>query len=153
MKEKKSCAKKQCSTRFSLIKKLFKKNAGAKKKHESKNTEKKKFPQNRPRKTGHILKTIEMCCLFFFPFLLHCKQKKSSQDGQRREKKKRTLCANNYASTNSNKKQPSLVAAEKRLCFKNTRTTSTRKPFYCTALPRNKFEGASKTDRGNKCRL
>lgn len=30
-KKKKSCAKKQCSTRFSLIKKLFKKNAGAKK--------------------------------------------------------------------------------------------------------------------------
>lgn len=28
-------------------------------------TLKKKFPQNRPRKTGHILKTIEMCCLFF----------------------------------------------------------------------------------------
>lgn len=56
-------------------------------------TLKKKFPQNRPRKTGHILKTIEMCCLFFFPFLLHCKQKKSSQDGQRREKKKKEHCA------------------------------------------------------------
>lgn len=55
----------------------------------------------------------------------------------------------------STKATESLSAAEKKgLCFKNTRTTSTRKPFYRTALPRNEFEGASsKTDRGNKCRL
>lgn len=90
---------------------------------------------------------------FFFPFFFIASRRKAARMDSVERKKKRTLCANNYASTNSNKKQPSLVAAEKRLCFKNTRTTSTRKPFYCTALPRNKFEGASKTDRGNKCRL
>lgn len=54
-------------------------------------------------------KTIKMSLLIFFFFL---QAEENSQVGQRREKKK-TLCANNYASTNSNKSNPSLVAAEK----------------------------------------
>lgn len=86
------CAKKQCSTRFSLIKNYLKKTQEPKKTWKQEHW-KKSFRKTGARKNGHIFKTIQMCCLFF-PFLLPCKQRKSSQDGQRRERKKnRKPCA------------------------------------------------------------